>query len=70
MKFNPLAQAAHLDAVAHGYDSVATARNDMRRLALKDARDLLRRCELATVNTDRALAVEIANFLPQIATLV
>ncbi len=70
MKFNPLAHAAHLDAVAHGYDSAAAARNDMRRLALRDARDLLRLCELATLHTDRALADEIANFLPQIATLV
>jgi hypothetical protein len=44
----------------------------MRRKALKDARDLLRRAELAAVlgEKDCALADEIANFLPQIATLV
>lgn len=70
--FNPLAQAAHNDARAHGYDSAASARADMRKRALREARDLLRRAELLATGArpDAELAQDIATFLPHIATLV
>ena len=71
-RFNPLAQAAHNDARAHGYASAPDARNGERKRALRDARDLLRRAELAATGArpDADLAQDIANFLPHIATLV
>jgi hypothetical protein len=71
-RFNPLAQAAHNDASAHGYSAAPDARNGERKRALRDARDLLRRAELLATGArqDPQLAWDIANFLPHIATLV
>jgi hypothetical protein len=52
--------------------TVPGSRDTARQTALRDARDLLRRAELLATGArpDAELAQDIANYLPQIATLV